>query len=169
MTNLARPEGNTTGVTNLFASIGGKWLQLLKEAAPKIERVGLVYNARVPPDDNAGYAYFPPIEEAAKTLAVRTSRIGYRDAVDLVHAIDEFGAQPNGGLIVVPPAPTTANRETVRRLAIQYRMPTIYQDRELVAEGGVLSYGSDRADGFRRAAAFVDRILRGAKVSELPV
>jgi putative ABC transport system substrate-binding protein len=166
--SLARPEGNITGVTNLYLSIGGRWLQLLKEAAPKVERVGLVYNARVLPNDTS-YGYFPSIDEAAGALAVQAIRIGYHDAVDLVHAIDEFAARPNGGLIVMPPAPTVANREVVRRLATQHRLPAIYHNKEYAAEGGLMAYGSDPVDQFRRASAFVDRILRGAKVSELPV
>jgi putative ABC transport system substrate-binding protein len=168
VTSLARPEGNTTGVTNLYATIGGKWLQLLKEIAPKVERAGLIYNARLVPDDS-GYAYFPPMEEAGAASGVRALRIGYRDAVDLVHAIEEFGGQPNGGLIVMPPAPASTYRETILRLASQYRLPTIFQAKQFVAEGGLLAYGSDPLDQYRRAAAFVDRILRGAKVADLPV
>src|SRR5262245_8165757 len=88
--NLARPEGNTTGVSNVFASMGSKWLELLKQAAPKVEQVALIYNNRVIPDER-GYMYFPSIKEAASALNVHTTRIGYRDAVDLVHAIDAFG------------------------------------------------------------------------------
>jgi putative ABC transport system substrate-binding protein len=164
--NLARPEGNTTGTTNLFSSIGGKWLQLLKELTPTVERVALVYNARVTPDDNL-YGYFPSINEAALAAAVQTIKIPYRDAVDLVRAIDAFGAQPNGGLIVVPPAPTPANREAILRLAAQYRLPTVWQAKQFVAEGGLISYGSNPDDVFARAAYFVDRIFRGTKVNEL--
>jgi putative ABC transport system substrate-binding protein len=166
--SLARPEGNITGVTNLYLSIGGRWLQLLKEAAPEVERVGLVYNARVLPNDTS-YGYFPTIDEAAGALAVQAIRIGYHDAVDLVHAIDEFATRPNGGLIVIPPAPIAANREVVRRLAAQHRLPAIYHNKEYAAEGGLMAYGSDPVDQYRRASSFVDRILRGAKVSELPV
>jgi putative ABC transport system substrate-binding protein len=168
LTNLAHPEGNTTGITNLFASIGGKWLQLLKEIAPKVERVGLIYNSRVTPDETL-YGFSPSIDEAARPLAIQTVRLGYRDAVDLVRAIDQFSAQENSGLIIVPPSPNGANLETILRLATQHRLPAIYGGRELVAAGGLAAYGSVAADRYRRAASFVDRILHGAKVSELPV
>jgi putative ABC transport system substrate-binding protein len=166
--NVSHPEGNTTGYTGVYASIGGRWLQLLKEAVPRIQRVGVVYNAGAVPDDPS-YGYFPSINEAAGALTVQAIRIGYRDAVDLVHAIDDFGAQPNGGLIVMPPAPIDPIREAIRRLAAQHRLPAIYQSREFAAEGGLMSYGVSGADIFRRAAAYVDRVLRGAKVSDLPV
>jgi putative tryptophan/tyrosine transport system substrate-binding protein len=163
--SIARPEGNTTGVTNLYSSIGGKWLELLKEAAPRVERVALVYNAQVTPD----VGFFPTIEEAAPRLAVTAIKTPYRDAVDLVHGIDEFATEPNGGVVVLPPRPADANRRMILRLAAQHQLPTIYQDRAFAAEGGLMSYGSDTANNFRRASYFVDRILRGAKVSELPV
>jgi putative ABC transport system substrate-binding protein len=103
--NLARPEGNTTGVTAFFISFGGKWLELLKEAAPRIERVALINNAQLVPGDG-GYGYFPTIEDAARVLAVKTTKVPYRNAVDIVRAIDAFSAEPNGGLIVLPPPPT---------------------------------------------------------------
>jgi putative ABC transport system substrate-binding protein len=167
--SLARPEGNTTGVTNLYASIGGKWLELLKEAAPGVERVGILelpYNAQV---NSPGYGYSDSIEEAARALAVKAIKMPYRDAVDIVHAIDAFASEPNGGLIVLPPPPTAANRETILRLAAQHRLPAIYQSKSYAAEGGLMAYGSNSADNFRRASFFVDRILRGAQVGELPV
>jgi putative ABC transport system substrate-binding protein len=100
---------------------------------------------------------------------VKTINIPYRDTVDITAAIDAFAAEPNGGLIVSPPPPSAANREAIIRLAAQHRLPAIYQDRSFVAEGGLMAYGSDIVDNFRRASYFVDRILRGAKVSELPI
>jgi putative tryptophan/tyrosine transport system substrate-binding protein len=163
--SLASPEGNTTGVTNLFYSISGKWLELLKEAAPRVERVALIYNAQFIP--NVGY--FPSIDEAARRLAVKAIRTPYRDAVDLVRGIDAFASEPNSGLIVLPPRPAEANRATILRLAAQHQLPTVYSDRALAAEGGLMAYGSNTDDNFRRTAYFVDRILRGTKVSELPV
>jgi putative tryptophan/tyrosine transport system substrate-binding protein len=167
--NIARPEGNTTGITNLFYSIGSKWLELLKQAAPNLERVGFLYNTQFSNQLTAVIgAYHASVEEAAGKLAVKTMNIPYRDAVDITAAIDAFAAEPNGSLIVSPP-PSGANREAIVRLAAQHRLPAIYQDRSFVAEGGLMSYGSDIADNFRRASYFVDRILRGAKVSELPV
>jgi putative ABC transport system substrate-binding protein len=162
--NIARPEGNTTGVTNLFPSIGGKWLELLKEAAPRLQRVAIIYNAQT-----SSGQYLPSVEEGARPLAVQTIKLPYRDTVDLVHGIDAFASEPNGGLIVLPPAPTAADRGAILRLATQHRLPSIYPNRELAAEGGLMAYGSDTVDNFRRAAYFVDRILRGTKVIELPV
>jgi len=113
--NLARPEGNATGITNLFASIAGKWVELLKEAAPRIQRVGLLYNAQL----NFG-GFFPSIEEAARALTISAIKIPYRDAIDIGPNIDAFAAEPDGGLIVVPPSPAAANRGSscVLRLGI---------------------------------------------------
>ena len=163
--SLTRPEGNITGITNLYSSIGSKWLELLKEAAPGIERVALVNNPQLLA---AGSSYLPAIEETAQTLRIRTIGVPYRDPFDLVRGIDEFATEPNGGLIIVPPTPTVEGRQTVFRLAAQHRLPTIYQARQFAAEGGLLAYGSVMGDRLRRAASFVD-ILRGAKVSDLPI
>jgi putative ABC transport system substrate-binding protein len=164
--NIARPEGNTTGITNLYASIGGKWLELLKEAAPRVERVALVFNAQV----SLGLGgFFPSIAEATRLLDVKAIKIPYLAAVDLAQGIDAFASEPNAGLIVLPPPPTGANRMTILRLAAQHRLPTIYPDRSLASDGGLMAYGSDVAEVFRRASYYVDRILRGTKVSELPV
>jgi putative tryptophan/tyrosine transport system substrate-binding protein len=162
--NLARPEGNATGFTNLFPSMAGKWVELLKEVAPRIQRVGLLYNAQL---NFSGF--FASIEEAAGALAIPTIKIPYRDAPDIVHNIDAFAAEPDGGLIVVPPSPAAANREIVLRLAARHRLPTMCPDRLYVAEGGLMSYGSSNIDLTRRAASYIDRILRGAKVSDLPI
>jgi putative ABC transport system substrate-binding protein len=166
---IARPEGNTTGITNLFDSIAGKWVELLREAVPGVDRFGCIYNAQVVVPGTAGYGYLLAIEEAARALRVQAIRIPYRDATNLVHGIDAFAAEPNGGLIVVPPPPGDANRRTIHRLAAQHQLPNIYAGREFVAEGGLMSYGSNLVDLFRRASFYVDRLLRGARVSELPV
>jgi putative ABC transport system substrate-binding protein len=165
--NIAHPEGNITGITNLYASIGGKWLELLREAAPRIETVGLIHNPQLDPPPRS--AYIPSIEEAARALTVKTVDMPYRDALDIVRAIDAFAAEPNGGLIILPIAPNAANRQTILRLATQYRLPAMYQMRLYAAEGGLMAYGSVAADRLRRVAFFVDRILQGAKVSELAV
>jgi putative tryptophan/tyrosine transport system substrate-binding protein len=162
--NLARPEGNTTGFTNLFPSIAGKWVELLREVAPRIQRVGLLYNAQL---NLSGY--FPFIEEAARALTILAIRIPYRDAIDIMDNIDAFAAEPDSGLIVVPPSPAAANREIVLRLTARHRLPTVCAERLYVAEGGLVSYGSSNIDLTQRAAYYVDRILRGAKVSDLPV
>jgi len=166
--DIARPEGNITGITNLFYSIGGKWLELLKQAAPNLQRVGFVYNVQLSSQFGT-CCYTPSIDEAARQVAVKPITIPYRNAVDITAAIDAFAAEPNGGLIVSPPPPSATNREAIIRVAAQHRLPAIYQDRSFVAEGGLMAYGSDIVDNFRRASSFVDHILRGAKVSELPV
>jgi putative tryptophan/tyrosine transport system substrate-binding protein len=166
--NLARPEGNITGFVNLFASIGSKWLELLKEAVPKVERVGYVASAETL--RNTEDIYFSSIEEAARVYDVKAIKIQYRSAVDIVRAIDAFAAEPNGGLIVSPAVDQTPEiLKAIHQLAEQHRLPTISSNRNFAAQGGMLAYGTDLTDLWRRASFYVDRILRGAKVSELPV
>jgi len=165
--NIARPEANITGVTNTYATLGGKWLELLKQAAPRIERVALIFDPRF--RDVEERSYFPPLQEASRVFGVQLIKMGYRDAVELVHGIDAFAAELNGGLMVVPPPPTPTDRQTILRLAIPHRLPTFYSDGSYVTEGGLMAYGPKTVDLNRRAAFYVDRILRGAKVNELPV
>jgi putative ABC transport system substrate-binding protein len=160
--NIERPEGNATGITSLFQSLAGKWLELLKEAAPRVSRVGLIFNPGV-----VGAPYFAVIDSAAEVLAVRAMRLPYRDAAELERAIDTFASEPNGGLVIVPPSP--GNRELINRLTVKYRLPSISAGKDYAAEGGIMSYGSDNVEQQRVAASYVDRILRGAKVSDLPV
>jgi ABC-type uncharacterized transport system substrate-binding protein len=162
--NIAHPEGNVTGISNLYASIGGKWLELLKQAFPTTETVGLIYNPQI-----SAPVYFPSIEEAARALSIKLIRLPYQDGVDITHGIDQFAAQANSGLIVLPPAPTPADRAAIRRLALQHGLPAIWHDRRYATEGGLLAYGSSDTDRWIRAASFIDRILRGAKVGELPL
>jgi putative ABC transport system substrate-binding protein len=169
--NLAHPEGNITGLVNLFASIGSKWLELLKEAAPTVERVGYVATSEAFETlRSPGDYYFSSIEEAARLYDVKAIEIQHRSAVDVVRAIDAFAAEPNGGLIVGPAAaPTPEILKTILQLAEQHRLPTISANGNFAAQGGMLAYGTDLTDLWRRAPFYVDRILRGAKVSELPV
>jgi putative tryptophan/tyrosine transport system substrate-binding protein len=161
--NIARPEGNTTGFTSTVDSLIGKWLELLKEAAPHITRVALVFN---PQTVNA--AYFRSIEAAATLLGVQGLKTPVRDPLDIVRAIDAFAAEPNGGLLVVPVLPVESY-QMLHRVAAQHRLPGIHVNRREVATGGLMSYATDFPDIYRRAATYVDRLLRGAKVSELPV
>ena len=161
--NIARPEGNTTGFTSTVDSLIGKWLELLKEAAPHITRVALVFN---PQTVNVGY--FPSIEAAAPLLGVQAIKTPVRDPLELVRAIDSFAAEPNGGLLVVPVLPEDSY-QMLHRVAAQRRLPAIHTNRGRVVDGGLMSYGTDFPDIYSRAAAYVDRILRGTKVSELPV
>jgi putative ABC transport system substrate-binding protein len=161
--NIARPEGNTTGFTSTIDSLSGKWLELLTEAAPHIARVALVFN---PQTVNVGY--FRPIEAAASRLGVQAFKTSVRDPLETVRAIDAFAAEPNGGLLVVPVL-AVDSYQMLHRVAAQHRLPAIHSNRGGVAAGGLMSYGTDFPENYRRAAGYVDRLLRGAKVSELPV
>jgi putative ABC transport system substrate-binding protein len=165
--NIARPEANITGVTNLFGSIGGKWVELLKEAVPTLNRVSFV-ESQFALEGGRLSSYRPSIEDASRALSVEMIDIQYRSPVQLVRAIDAFAARPNGGLIVGP-ATTRIDAGTILELAAQYRLPTIHATREFAENGGLISYGGNPLDAWGRAPFFVDRILRGAKVSELPV
>jgi putative tryptophan/tyrosine transport system substrate-binding protein len=162
--NIRRPEGNTTGVTNAMDSLSGKWLELLKEAAPPITRVALLFNPQT-----VNSSYFPAIEAAAPLLGVKAIKTPVRDPLEIVRAIDAFAAEPNGGLLVVPVLPSGANFEMLVRLAAQHRLPAVYYSRVGVVAGGLMTYAAVSSDSYRRAATYVDRILRGAKVTELPV
>jgi putative ABC transport system substrate-binding protein len=166
--SIAHPEGNITGITNLYGSIGGKWLELLKEAVPQMETVGLIRDPQLEPVVGSN-SYLSSIEEAARTLAVKTINIPYRDTVGLVHEIEAFAAVPNGALIILPPTPSPANRQTILRLSTQHRLPIISANKAFMIEGCLMSYNSALLDRVQRAASFVDRLLRGAKVNELPV
>jgi putative ABC transport system substrate-binding protein len=162
--NIMRPEGNTTGVTNAFVSLSGKWLEVLKEAAPHITRVALVFNP-----ETVGPGYLPGIEAAAPLLGLQTIKTPFRDPLEVVRVLDAFASEPNGGLLVVPVVPQGGSYEMVIRLAAAHRLPAVHYSRVGVVAGGLISYAAFPADHYRRAAAYVDRILRGAKVSELPV
>ena len=164
VTNLARPEGNITGFTNFEFSVGGKWLQLLKECAPSVDRIAVVFD----PANPTWAAYLRTIEAAAPSFGVRLIPAGVRDAAEITQRIATF-ANPNGALVVLPSPVTIRHRETIIVAAARHRLPTIYPYRFFTVDGGLMSYGSDVLDSYRRAASYVDRILRGAKVAELPV
>jgi putative tryptophan/tyrosine transport system substrate-binding protein len=162
--NIAHPEGNATGITSTFLSMGGKWLELLKEAAPRTAQAALIFAA-----ENVNVQFFDVINATAETLAMKAVRTPYRNAAELQSAVDAFAAQPNGALLMVPPPPSPADGELINRLAIKYRLPTIYSSKYYVARGGMMSYGAPIVESYRIAASYVDRILRGAKINELPV
>jgi len=163
--NVARPEGNTTGITDRYASMSGKIVELLKEAVPKLERVAFVYDAQIIPAQTG----LTLIEEAGRVLGVQTIKISYHNAMDLMQSIDAFATEPNGGLYLTGPPSIAAVCETILRLVTQHRLPTISEDRAFTLEGGLMSYGSNLLERVRRAPYYVDRILRGARVNELPV
>jgi putative tryptophan/tyrosine transport system substrate-binding protein len=161
--SIATPEGNTTGFTNLFPSIGGKWLELLKQAAPHIEHVGLLFN----PDLLFGESYIVTIEASASSFGVPVIRMPYRNVTELQSAAAAVAAKPNGGIILVPPVsdyPTEFIHQMQRD-----QLASISNAKSFVIDGGLMSYGADNSDLFRRAASYVDRILHGEKVSNLPV
>jgi len=162
--SASHPEGNTTGFARVFASIGGKLLELLKEAVPRVTRVAIVFN----PETSTGI-YLPSIEAAAAEYAVTAIKAPVRNAVEIERAIQAFATEPNGGLIVLPPQFPLVVRQAINRLVANYRLPAIDQDRGFATAGGLMSYGSDIADLYRRGASYVDRVLRGAKVNDLPV
>jgi putative tryptophan/tyrosine transport system substrate-binding protein len=165
--NIARPEGNTTGFSTAEPSIAGKWLGLLKEAAPHVARVAVIFH---PEQSATGPSYMAVIEAIAPALAVDVIKAPVRDAIDLVHAIDTFAAVPNGGVVALPPCFTAASLDAILRLAMRRRLPAIYSGgRDVVALGGLIAYGIRSSELARQAAVYVDRLLRGAKVAELPV
>jgi putative tryptophan/tyrosine transport system substrate-binding protein len=163
--SLARPGGNITGITDVYFTIGGKWLEMLKTTAPHLTRFGIVFNP-----DLTSPTYFPSIEAASAQFDVEAIKIPIRAMDEIEPALDRFAAEPNGGLVLLPPAPVRAARETIRAIALKYRLPAIYQNKAYVIEGGMMSYGPDGDDLFRHGGpAYVDRIFHGAKPGSMPV
>jgi ABC-type uncharacterized transport system substrate-binding protein len=162
---LARPGGNTTGFMNFEYSLSGKWLELLKQIAPSVTRVAILRD----PANPAGIGQFSSIQAAAQSLGVEVRPLTARDAAEIERAVAAFARLANGGLIVTPSAGNAVHRELITTLAARYKLPTIYSDRLNVTEGGLISYGPDRVDQYRRAAGYVDRILKGEKPADLPV
>jgi putative ABC transport system substrate-binding protein len=144
---LARPGGNTTGFMNFEYSLSGKWLELLKQIAPSVTRVAILRD----PANPAGIGQFSSIQAAAQSLGVEVRPLTARDAAEIERAIAAFARLANGGLIVTPSAGNAVHRELITTLAARYKLPTIYSDRLNVTEGGLISYGPDRVDEFRRA------------------
>jgi putative tryptophan/tyrosine transport system substrate-binding protein len=163
--SVARPESNATGFTNLFASIAGKCVGLLKNAAPSVARIALVFN----PDVYVFEDYLTQIERAAMVAAIQVIRTPVTNAGEIERAIDSFAAEPNGALMFVPPPLTFSNRQLALQLAVKYRLPSIYPAPSFAAEGGLMAYGPSFDDLIRGASSYVDRILRGTKVGDLPV
>jgi putative tryptophan/tyrosine transport system substrate-binding protein len=165
--SLARPGGNITGFSNFEPSMGSKWVELLKEIAPRVARVAHVSNPDTSPQ---GRAYLPSLEGAARSLGVQLVAIPVRDSAEIGRAIADVGREPGGGLIFPPDVFTANSRELIIKLVDQYRVPAVYSIREFThGGGGLLSYGLDFEVQFRQAAAYVDRILRGEKPEGLPV
>ena len=164
--NLARPGGYLTGFTSFEFTIGSKWLEALKHVAPKVKRVALIFNP-----DTAPFAqmFWQPVEDAAPSFDVKPIQAPVRDVGEIERAIEALARDGNGGLIVLSDTSTTNHRDLIIALAARHRLPTVYPFRFFAANGGLMSYGSDTADVYRRAASYVDRILKGEKPGDLPV
>jgi putative ABC transport system substrate-binding protein len=162
---LARPGGNITGFQGFDAAMGGKWLGLLKEAAPNLSRAAVLFGSDVP----ANIAFLRAAEAVAPLLGITATAIDVHDGGEIEHAIATFASQPDGGLIVIPHPYMLANRASIIVLAARHRLAAIYPNRVFATEGGLLSYGIDQIDQWRGAATYVDRILRGEKPGNLPV
>jgi putative ABC transport system substrate-binding protein len=163
---LDRPSGNTTGFGNLEATLGGKWVELLSEIAPGLKRVAIMLNPDLPP---VSAAYMPSFETAARSLKVVPITAPVHSDAEIETAIIALGREPGGGLVVMPDTFMNVHRASVISAAAQNKVPAVYYLSAFVRDGGLLSYGNDRDDLFRRAASYVDRILRGAKPGDLPV
>jgi ABC-type uncharacterized transport system substrate-binding protein len=165
--SLSRPGGNITGFTGSGSAISAKWLELLKGIAPRIARVALVFNPDVSPERGAYFS--SPAMAVAPSFAVKPIVTSVRNAAEIEGAITAFASEPGGSLIVMPDATTNSHSELIIGLAARFRLPAIYAFRYFVAAGGLISYGYDPVDLFRRAASYVDRILRGEKPADLAV
>jgi len=163
--SLARPGGNLTGFTSFEAAIGGKWLQTLKEIAPSIKRALVLLDARI----DANLEFLHAAESAASAIGVTVAAGPIQVASELENSIARFVAGRPGGLVVLPSPLVAVNRERIIAFASQYRLPAVYPFRFFAISGGLVSYGVDTADLYRRAASYVDRILKGAKPADLPV
>jgi putative ABC transport system substrate-binding protein len=162
--SLAHPGGNLTGFTNYVPTMGGKWLELLKEIAPRVERAAALFN----PKTHTGQ-YWGVLEAAAPSLNVTFSKAGVEDSAGIARVMEAMAANPGGGILVMPDSFTMSHRETIVALAARHRVPVIYPYRVFAANGGLISYGMDRSSPYRDAASYVDRILRGDKPGDLPV
>jgi putative ABC transport system substrate-binding protein len=163
--SLARPGGNITGFGHFEFPIGAKWLELLKQIAPNVTRVAVVYD----PANPASTGYLPMMEAAARALAVRIHPTAVRNGAEIEQAVEGLAREPNGGLIAIPGPIMGTQRKLIISLANQHRLPSVYAFRYHPVGGGLASYGVDLIDLYRRAAGYVDRILKGEKPADLPV
>lgn len=164
--DLAHPGGNITGFTNFVASMPGKWLDLIRAVVPGLSRLLLIYH----PDTTPAATFIRPVEEEAAEFGLGVASAGVRNADDIVRAFAGFDGQPgHSGLFVMPSFPTAHNRQHIVDLATRHRLPGVFPYRYFTTIGGLMSYGIDTAEPYRRAAAYVDRILKGASPADLPV
>jgi ABC-type uncharacterized transport system substrate-binding protein len=163
--SLARPRGNATGFLLYEYSISGKWLELLKEIAPAVTRVAVLRD----PATAAGIGQFAAIQAVSSPFRVELTPIDARDVGEIERGVGEFARESNGGLISTASTAQAIHRKLIIALAARYRLPTVYPFRLMTADGGLISYGPDTIDPYRRAASYVDRILKGEKPADLPV
>jgi len=163
--SLARPGGNATGFIVFEYSLSGKWLELLKQIAPSVTRAAVFRD----PAQGSGTGEFAAIQAVAPSLRVEVNPVNVRDAGEIERAVAAFARSPNGGVIVAAGAGAALHRNLIITLAARHKLPAVYFDRSFVAAGGLISYGADYFDQYRRAAGYVDRILKGEKPAELPV
>jgi putative ABC transport system substrate-binding protein len=161
--SLARPGGNLTGLMLFEGSVAGKWLAMLKEIAPHLERVALIHNP------NTTTFYLRAAEALAPSLAIELVRSPVEGAADIESTIESFARRPNGGLLLTPDFSTFVYHDLIIALAARHRLPAVYSNRPWVAAGGLMSYHTDFVDMYRQAAPYIDRILRGAMPADLPV
>jgi putative tryptophan/tyrosine transport system substrate-binding protein len=164
---LSHPNGNATGFTNFEASIGGKWLELLKEIVPGVKRVAIVFNPETAA--RGGSFYLGPFRAAAALFAVTPIEAPVHSVGDIESALSSLASEPNAGVVVMPDAFTPVHRDLIITLTARYRLPAVYPFRFFATSGGLMSYGVNVMEQFPRAAAYVDRILKGAKPADLPV
>jgi len=164
--NLAHPGGNLTGFTSFEFSIGTKWLEALKQTAPRVRRVAVIFNPQSAPFADL---FLRPVEAAAPSFSVAPIGAAVREPADVDRMFDMLAREPNGGLMVLPDISMTNYREAIVALAARHQVPAIYPFRFFATIGGLMSYGTDVAEVFRRAAAYVDRIFKGEKPGDLPV
>jgi putative ABC transport system substrate-binding protein len=163
--SLARPGGNVTGFMSYEFSIGGKWLELLKQIAPGVTRVAVLRDATLA----VAMSLFAAMQAVAPSLGVEVIPVNMRNAGEIEQSVETFARSPNGGLIPVGSAAVVLHRELILTLAARHKLPAVYWERFFVAAGGLMSYGPDLVDQFRQAAGYVDRILKGEKPADLPV
>jgi putative ABC transport system substrate-binding protein len=163
---LARPGGNVTGFTNFESSIGGKWLQLLKEVDPRISRIGMIYNPQTAP---FGRSFLRSVQSAAPMLSLQAVDLPVQAATDIEMALTMFAREKGGSLVAIPDSFTLEHRHLIIALAARYHLPAVYSYLSATRSGGLMAYAVDTRDAMRRAAGYVDRILKGAKPAELPV
>jgi putative ABC transport system substrate-binding protein len=163
--SLARPGGNATGFAQFEYGLSGKWLELLKELAPRVTRAAILRDAAIP----SGTGQFGAIQSVAPSVGVEVSPVNIRDAGEIERAVAAFARADNGGLIVTGSALAQFHRNLIITLAARHKLPAIYFERFFVTVGGLISYGPDLVDQYRRAAGYIDRILKGEKPADLPV